>query len=85
MYNYRVIINGEKKEFSAHLAAVINNKIITAKTFTQIKRLASIEANKKYNSFDEFYLLRENGLTPLLFIRHNKKTPNNTITRGEWA
>lgn len=64
--------------------AVINGKTISAQTFTQIKRLASIEANKNNRIFDEFYLLRAPGLTPLLFIRRNKKALCNTITRGTW-
>lgn len=64
--------------------AVINNKIIQADTFSQIKRLASVEANKQYNVEDTFYLLDLPGGTPLVFRRHNRKFPNNTIIRGEW-
>ncbi len=64
--------------------AVIYNKTITANTFTQIKRLASIEANKRYNIEDSFYLLFAPGADPLIFRRRNKKAPNNTIKRGAW-
>ena len=64
--------------------AVIYNKTITADTFTQIKRLASIEANKRYNAVDYFYLWSLSGVSPLVFIRQNKKAPNNTIIRGAW-
>jgi hypothetical protein len=64
--------------------AVIYNKTITADTFTQIKRLASIEANKRYNIEDCFYLLGLPGVAPLVFRRRNKKAPNNTIMRGAW-
>ena len=64
--------------------AVINNKIIQADTFSQIKRLASVEANKQYNVEDTFYLLDLPGATPLVFRRHNHKFPNNTIIRGKW-
>lgn len=64
--------------------AVIYNKLITATSFTQIKRLASIEANKKYNIEDSFYLLGLPGVAPLVFRRRNKKAPNNTIIRGSW-
>ena len=74
-----------EKEKTMEYKAVINGKTITARTFSQLKRKASIEANKNNRIFDEFYLLRAPGLTPLLFIRHNKKAPNNTITRGTWA
>lgn len=66
------------------LTAIIYNKTIQAKTLTQLKRLASREANKKYRPYDEFYLLSAPGIQPLLFIRRNKKFPNNTIIRGEW-
>jgi len=67
------------------MTAIINGKRITAKTLTQIKRLASIEANKNYKTYDEFYLLSAPGFPPMLFTRYNKKSPNNTIIRGEWS
>lgn len=65
------------------MTAIVNGKHITAKTLTQIKRLASIEANKNYKMRDEFYLFAP-GFPPVLYIRRNKKYPNNTIIRGEW-
>ena len=64
--------------------AVIYNKTITANTFTQIKRLASIEANKRYNIEDTLYLLFLPGTDPHIYRRRNKKAPNNTIIRGAW-
>ena len=64
--------------------AVINGKTITARTFPQLKRKASIEANKNYNIVDTFYLLGLPGVDPLVFTRRNKKAPNNTIKRGKW-
>lgn len=66
------------------LTAIIYNKTIQAKTFVQLKRLASREANKKYKPYDEFYLISSPGLSPVLYTRRNKKFPNNTIIRGEW-
>ena len=66
------------------LTAIIYGKTIQAKTFTQLKRLVSREANKKCKQYDEFYLLSAPGVPPLLFTRYNKKSPNNTIIRGEW-
>lgn len=66
------------------LTAIIYGKTIQAKTFAQLKRLASREANKKSKSYDEFYLISGPGVQPLLFTRRNKKVPNNTIIRGEW-
>lgn len=67
------------------LTAIIYNKTIQAKTFTQLKRLASREANKKYRPYDEFYLISAPGIQPLLFTRRNKKFSNNTIIKGVWS
>lgn len=52
--------------------------------FPQLKRLASVEANKQYKVEDTFYLLGLPGVAPLVFRRHNRKFPNNTIIRGNW-
>lgn len=82
---YRVIINGDTIEINTpKMVAVINNKIIQAATFPQLKRLASVEANKQYKIEDTFYLLGLPGVAPLVFRRHNRKFPNNTIIRGNW-
>lgn len=82
---YRFIINGDTVEINTpKMVAVINNKIIQAATFPQLKRLASVEANKQYNVEDTFYLLGLPGVVPLVFRRHNRKFPNNTIIRGNW-
>ena len=82
---YRVEINHKTIEIDTpKMVAVINNKIIQADTFSQIKRLASVEANKQYNAEDTFYLLDLLNVTPLVFRRHNRKFPNNTIIRGKW-
>ena len=82
---YRVIINGNAAEINTKkMVAIINNKIIQAATFPQLKRLASMEANKQYNVEDAFYLLGLPGVEPLIFRRYNRKFPNNTIKRGNW-
>lgn len=82
---YRVIINGDTVEINTpKMVAVINNKIIQAATFPQLKRLASVEANKQYKIEDTFYLLGLPGVDPLVFRRHNRKFPNNAIIRGKW-
>ena len=82
---YSFIINGDTVEINTpKMVAVINNKIIQAATFLQLKRLASVEANKQYNVEDTFYLLGLPGVAPLVFRRHNRKFPNNTIIRGNW-
>lgn len=64
--------------------AIINGKIIKAQTMEQVKRLASIEANKRFNTIDYMYLLRIIGTEPIIYTRFNKKAPNNTIQRGDW-
>lgn len=82
---YRVEINHKTIEIDTpKMVAVINNKIIQAATFPQLKRLASVEANKQYKIEDTFYLLGLPGVAPLVFRRHNRKFPNNTIIRGNW-
>ena len=82
---YRVEINHKTIEIDTpKMEAVINKKIIQADTCSQIKRLASVEANKQYNAEDTFYLLNLPSVTPLVFRRHNRKFPNNTIIRGKW-
>lgn len=82
---YRFVIDNKTVEINTpKMVAVINNKIIQAATFPQLKRLASVEANKQYNIEDTFCLLGLPGVAPLVFRRHNRKFPNNTIIRGEW-
>lgn len=82
---YRVAINGITVEINTpKMVAVVDNKIIQAATFPQLKRLASVEANKNYKIEDTFYLLGLPGVAPLVFRRHNRKAPNNTIIRGQW-
>ena len=66
------------------MTAIINGKKIKAKTFSQIKRLASIEANKNYNIVDTLYILGLPGVAPLVCTRINSKAPNNIIIRGKW-
>lgn len=67
------------------MTALINGKTIKAKTFSQIKRLASIEANTNYNIIDTLYIVGLPGFNrPLVCTRTNRKAPNNTIIRGKW-
>lgn len=67
------------------MTALINGKKITAKTFSQIKRLASRKANKNYNIIDTLYIIDFPGVDhPLTCTRINRKAPNNTIIRGKW-
>lgn len=82
---YRVIINNCTLEINTDkMVAIINDRIIKASTISQLKRLASIEANKNYNTEDIFYLLGLPGVNPLVYRRRNIKTPNNAIIRGIW-
>lgn len=67
------------------IEAMIYGKMIKAETMTQIKRLASIEANKRYHTVDDLYIIFRQGLPYIHYTRVNKKSPNNTIIRGEWG
>ena len=66
------------------MKASIYGKIIEAKTYTELKRKASIEANKRINPYDIMYVEIIKGAEPLTVVRYNKKMPNNTIQRGQW-
>ena len=77
---YKHIITERDKK----IIAVINGKFIKAQTMSQLKRLASIEANKNYKTIDYMYVLRMIGFEPIIYTRFNKKTPNNEIIRGDW-
>lgn len=81
---HKFILNGITHEINAEFVGIINGKIITAKTFPQLKRIASIEANKRYSPYDELLVLMRNGVEPLRLYRFNKKSPNNEIIRGKW-
>ena len=66
------------------MRASIYNKIIEAKTYTELKRKASIEANQRNNPHDIMYVEIIKGAEPLTVVRYNKKMPNNTIIHGQW-
>ena len=68
---------------------VNNERVFIAKTFSQLKRLASRYCNNSYNSVDEMrvtvYDVDNCPNTDILhFYRLNKVYTNNTIKRGEW-
>lgn len=82
---YSVIIDG--KQFAGlgrSYVGVVNKKIIQADSFSQLKRAASIEANKENKVEDTLYLLGLPGVEPMVFRRSNKKSPDGTIKRGQW-
>ena len=70
------------------LTAVLYNRTITAKTMPQLKRQASIIANRHFNTVDimeVYYPDAKNNQTIVFHLsRFNHKYPNNTITYGEW-
>jgi hypothetical protein len=60
-----------------------------AKTFTQLKRLASREANNTFNTMDVLQVTTHDvnkgiNIDIVRFHRINKVMPNNTIQRGTW-
>lgn len=69
---------------------LVNNKrIFIARTFPQLKRLASRYCNNDYNPMDEMRVTihdvdRCENTDISYFHRFNKVYPNNTIKRGEW-
>lgn len=56
---------------------------ITAKTFSDLKRKASMIANRHFKALDTMEVKTERGLT-LMFHRRNNLCPNNTISYGQW-
>ena len=62
--------------------AIVYGRNITGKSFTEIKRKASVIANSFYNSFDKMEVSHDNK--KFSFIRINKIYPNNIIERGLW-
>lgn len=71
--------------------AVVNNRTeIKGKTFSLLKRAATIAANAAYNSIDTMVVWndidgvltgRDKGMS---FSRINRKSPDNRIIRGRW-
>jgi hypothetical protein len=67
---------------------------VTADTLTTIKRLASRICNNYFSVYDRMELIEFVNIADMdgvrvvenhyVFARHNKKTPDNTIRRGEW-
>lgn len=81
---YRVIIKGKTFEGDGlDYIGVINDKIIQANSFAQLKRKASIEANRQYRPMDTFYLLTLPGTAPHVYRRLNTKSVSG-IERGQW-
>lgn len=68
---------------------VNNGRIFIAKTISQLKRLASREANNTFNTMDILQVTTHDvnkGINTdiVRFHRINKVMPNNTIQRGIW-
>lgn len=61
---------------------------ITAATLPALKAKASRICNNYYNIADRMEVTYHGEIITteytLVFHRHNKKAPNNTIVRGEW-
>ena len=68
---------------------VNDGKLYISKTVSQLKRLASREANKTFNAVDTLQVTThdtyKNVNTNIVkYYRINKVMPNNTIQRGVW-
>ena len=68
---------------------VNNGRIFITKTISQLKRLASREANNTFNTMDVLQVTTHDvnkGINTDIvhFHRINKVMPNNTIQRGIW-
>ena len=68
---------------------VNDGRIFITKTISQLKRLASREANKTFKTMDVLQVVTHDvnkGINTdiVRFQRINKVMPNNTIQRGIW-
>ena len=59
---------------------------VSAKSFPALKRTASQKCNDYFNTVDEMVLTnaKPDCQVELKFTRINRKSPNNTIERGQW-
>jgi len=68
---------------------VNDGRIFITKTISQLKRLASREANKTFKTMDVLQVTTHDvnkgrNIDIVYFQRINKVMPNNTIQRGIW-
>lgn len=59
---------------------------VCAKSLPALKRAASRKCNNYFNVVDEMVLMsvKPDCQVELKFTRINRKSPNNTIERGQW-
>lgn len=61
---------------------------ITADTLPQLKQKASHLCNGYFNTLDRLEIIYRDEYYPteyhVVLFRHNRKCPNNTITRDKW-
>lgn len=65
-------------------SATIYGRAITGRTITEIKRKASIVANRNFRPCDTMIVTWDGCSSPLHYCRINQVAPNNTIKRGKW-
>ena len=65
------------------MTATIYGQTIEAKSMSDLKRKASMIANRYYSTVDEMKVVGDDW--KLTMYRINKKTPWNTITYGGWG
>lgn len=60
---------------------------ICANSMSALKRNASRKCNEHFQAIDKMVLHRANDkdIKDLTFTRINRKSPNNTIIRGQWS
>lgn len=59
---------------------------ICADSMTSLKKIASRKCNRYFKSIDTMVLHQANNkeVNNLTLVRVNRKSPNNTIIRGQW-
>lgn len=66
------------------MTATVYGQTVQAHTITSLKRKASMIANGYFNPIDEMQVCYGPENKMLTYTRINRKTPDNTICRGQW-
>ncbi len=66
------------------MTATLYGKTVQAHTITSLKRKATMVANEFFNPIDEMQVCYGPENMTLTYTRVNRKTPDNTIRRGQW-
>lgn len=66
------------------LTGTVYNQTITARSMSDLKRKATLIANRRFRSYDIMEITEADSGIVFHLSRSNSKCPNNTITYGEW-